>query len=207
MENWEEVRKWRRLMRTELLSRRMAIPRGENETVRLVRDLICEDFSELGHACIGFYWPFKGEIDLRHIVQGFQERGAEVALPVVVERQHPLEFWLWHPGMKLERGIWNIPIPRERNPVRPTFLLVPLLGFDAAGYRLGYGGGYYDRTLASLDPKPVTIGVGHELGRLETIYPQPHDMPMDVIVTGTGISRFRRRGEPMGVDDVSRRGA
>jgi 5-formyltetrahydrofolate cyclo-ligase len=82
---------------------------------------------------------------------------------------------------------------------------VPLLGFDAAGYRLGYGGGYYDRTLASLDPKPVIIGVGHELGRLETIYPQPHDIPMDVIVAGTRISRFRRGGEPMGIDDMALR--
>jgi 5-formyltetrahydrofolate cyclo-ligase len=83
----------------------------------------------------------------------------------------------------MARGIWNIPIPRERNSVRPTALLVPLVGFDAAGYRLGYGGGYYDRPLATLVPKPLTIGVGYELGRLETIYPQPHDIPMDAIVT------------------------
>lgn len=80
--------------------------------------------------------------------------------------------------MKLVRGIWNIPIPSERNPVQPTVLLVALLGFDLAGYRLGYGGGYYDRTLATLAQKPLTIGVGYELGRLETIYPQPHDIWM-----------------------------
>lgn len=200
MENWDEIRKWRRRMRAELLSRRMAMPRGEKETVKLVRDLIGESIPKLSDVCIGFYWPFKGEIDLRYLVQEFLELGAQAALPVVVERRQPLEFWLWHAGMELERGVWNIPIPRERNPGRPTILLVPLLGFDAAGYRLGYGGGYYDRTLASLDPKPVTIGVGHELGRLETIYPQPHDIPMDVIVAGTRISRFRRGGEPMGIE-------
>jgi 5-formyltetrahydrofolate cyclo-ligase len=95
--------------------------------------------------------------------------------------------------MKLVRGIWNIPIPSERNLVQPTVLLVPLLGFDAAGYRLGQGGGYYDRTLATLPQKPLTIGIGYELGRLESIYPQPHDRPMDAIITESGVAHFRSR--------------
>ena len=71
----------------------------------------------------------------------------------------------------------------------PTILIVPLLGFDDAGFRLGYGGGYYDRTLAAMQPRPFTVGVGYELGRLPTIYPQPHDIPMDVIVTEAGMTR------------------
>ena len=106
----------------------------------------------------------------------------------MAKKGRPLEFWSWQPEMKLIRGIWNIPIPSERNPVNPTNLLVPLVGFDAAAYRLGHGGGYYDRTLANLNPRPFTIGVGYEFGRLETIYPQPHDIPMDSIVTETGVS-------------------
>ena len=61
--------------------------------------------------------------------------------------------------------------------------LAPLVGFDSCGYRLGYGGGYYDRTLAAATPKPLAIGVGFELSRLDTIHPQPHDVPMDFIVT------------------------
>jgi 5,10-methenyltetrahydrofolate synthetase len=73
-------------------------------------------------------------------------------------------------------------------------LIVPLLGFDAAGYRLGYGGGYYDRTLATLTPRPLTVGVGYELGRLETIHPQAHDIPLDAIVTEAGTIRHRHRG-------------
>ena len=93
----------------------------------------------------------------------------------------------WQPQMKLVRGIWNIPIPSERNPVQPTVLLVPLLGFDPAGYRLGYGGGYYDRTLATFAQKPLSIGIGYELGRLKTIYPQPHDVSMDGVVTESGV--------------------
>ena len=92
--------------------------------------------------------------------------------------------------MKLERGIWNIPVPHEKNPVSPGTLLVPLLGFDAAGYRLGHGGGYYDRTLASVTERPLTIGVGYEFGRLETIYPQAHDIPMDAVVTESGVERL-----------------
>lgn len=141
----------------------------------------------LRSACLGFYWPFQGEIDVRHLVCDFLSLGAQAVLPVVVEAQQPLEFWSWRPGMKLSRGVWNIPVPGERSLLHPTVLLVPLLGFDEAGYRLGYGGGYYDRTLATFAKKPLSIGIGYELGRLETIYPQPHDIPMDAIVTESGV--------------------
>lgn len=189
MENEEFIREWRRLTRTELRSQRSALTSAQKERAKLT---ICESmrdgFPELREACVGFYWPFQGEIDLRDLAQDFVAQGADVALPVVVKKGQPMEFWSWQPQMKLVRGIWNIPIPSERNPVQPTALLVPLVGFDAAGYRLGHGGGYYDRTLASLTQRPLTIGVGYELGRLETIYPQPHDVPMDAIVTENGIS-------------------
>lgn len=195
MEEWDEIRKWRREKRAELRSRRLAVSRDEKQRVKsMLHDLVAGQFPELHHACVGFYWPFKGEIDFRHLVQDLMALGAEAALPVVVERQRPLEFWMWRTGMKLRRGIWDIPVPAERNLVRPTALLVPLLGFDAAGYRLGYGGGYYDRTLAGMDPRPLTIGVGYELGRLTTIYPQPHDIPLDAIVTESGCTRLRYRG-------------
>jgi len=199
MEPWQEIRAWRRSARAELLSRRLGVPRDEKGRIRTaVRDLIWEKFPELRRACIGFYWPFKGEIDLRHLVRDFLAVGAEAALPVVVERRQPLEFWAWSPRMKLDRGIWNIPVPSERDPVQPTALVIPLLGYDAAGYRLGYGGGYYDRTLAAMDPRPLTIGVGYELGRLETIHPQGHDVPLDAIVTEAGAAWFRYRGKPLG---------
>ena len=188
MKNWDDIREWRRLTRSQLRSKRSALLRGEKESVRsTVCDLVRDSFPELRDACIGFYWPFQGEIDFRHRVRSFLALGAEAPLPVVVEKGQPLEFWSWSPGMKLGRGIWNIPIPVERNPVQPTALLVPLVGFDSAGYRLGHGGGYYDRTLALFIAKPFTIGIGYELGRLETIHPQPHDIPMDAIVTESGV--------------------
>ena len=199
MESWDDIREWRRSVRSQLRLKRSAFPSGDKETVRLtVYDLMREHFPELRFACLGFYWPFQGEIDVRHLVRNFLALGAEAALPVVVESRQPLEFWSWRPQIKLTRGVLKIPVPSDRSPVQPTVLLVPLLGFDAAGYRLGYGGGYYDRTLATLAQKPLTIGIGYEVGRLQTIYPQPHDRPMDAIVTESGVVRFRHRDGPLG---------
>ena len=143
---------------------------------------------------VGFYWPMKGEIDLVAFVRSIAQEVAAAALPVVVLKHRPLEFWRWTPRTKLcSRGLWNIPSPVERVLVEPEVLLVPLIGFDEAGYRLGYGGGYYDRTLAALPHPAWVIGIGHELGRLATIEPQPHDVPMNAIVTERGIVHFAGR--------------
>ncbi len=115
--------------------------------------------------------------------------GGRAALPVVAGRGRPLAFCEWRPGCAMREGPLGIPYPANGSEARPELLLIPLLGFDALGYRLGYGGGYYDRTLAAADPKPRTIGVGLELGRLATIHPQEHDVPMDCIVTEAGVWR------------------
>jgi 5-formyltetrahydrofolate cyclo-ligase len=198
VKSWDEVREWRRAMRADLLAKRAAVPRAERQRVReMLGNALLSEFPELRSAVIGFYWPFKSEIDVNTLVQELVAAGAEAALPVVVEKQQPLEFWRWHPHMKLMRGLWNIPVPAERNVLQPTALIVPLLGFDSAGYRLGYGGGYYDRTLATMTPRPLTVGVGYELGRLDTIYPQAHDIPLDAIVTEAGTARHRLRGLPL----------
>ncbi len=83
-------------------------------------------------------------------------------------------------------GVYDIPYPAERNIVVPDLVLAPLVGFDAAKYRLGYGGGYFDRTLAVLQPRPVAIGIGFAFARLATVHPQPHDLAMDTVVTEAG---------------------
>ena len=101
--------------------------------------------------------------------------------------------------MRMAPGVWGIPAPAEGEWVLPEVLLVPLLGFDGAGYRLGYGGGYYDRTLAAMRTKPLAIGIGYELLRLGTIHPRPHDVPMDLIVTKRRAVRFAG-GAPAGGD-------
>jgi 5-formyltetrahydrofolate cyclo-ligase len=185
---WDEVRRWRRATRARLLSRRLAIPLSERERVRAgMTGFVLDAAAAQGPGCVGFYWPIKREIDLRHLARHFLARGSTAALPVVVRPAAPLEFWAWLPRMKLRRGVWEIPVPDSRQVVVPTLLLVPLLGFDDAGHRLGYGDGYYDRSLAAIRPKPFTIGVGYERGRIDTIFPQAHDVPMDAIVTEAGL--------------------
>jgi 5-formyltetrahydrofolate cyclo-ligase len=99
-----------------------------------------------------------------------------------------LQYWRWQPGMAMERGFWNIPVPATREAVKPGLVIAPLVGFDDQGYRLGYGGGYFDRTLAALQPRPFAVGAGLETMRLATIHPQPHDIPMALIVTEKGIA-------------------
>ena len=138
---------------------------------------------------LGFYWPFKGEFDPRPTVIELLAQEWRAALPVVVAKEHPLTYRAWTPDTRMERGVLGIMVPSYGAPVTPNVVLSPLVGFDAARYRLGNGGGYFDRTLAALEPKPFAIGVGFALGRLATIHPQPHDQPMDVIVTEEGIAR------------------
>jgi 5-formyltetrahydrofolate cyclo-ligase len=138
---------------------------------------------------LGVYWPFRAEFDPRPLIDSAVAAGRGVALPVVVDKKGPLEYRAWLPGEKLVDGVWNIPVPEKRDIVVPAIVLAPLVGFDRAGYRLGYGGGYFDRTLASLSPRPLAIGVGFEFQLLDTIHPQSFDVPMGAIVTETGTRR------------------
>lgn len=189
MNTWREIKAWRKSERGRLIAERAAL---SLPTRRRLTSAIAERLRDCAppglRRSVGFYWPMKGEPDLREFVGALVDAGAEAALPVVVEPKRPLEFWRWEPGTKLTRqSVWGIPVPAERVPARPEVLLAPLVGFDAEGYRLGYGGGYYDRTLASLDPRPFVIGVGFEWCRLETIHPQPHDVVMDMIVTDAAV--------------------
>jgi 5-formyltetrahydrofolate cyclo-ligase len=131
----------------------------------------------------------RGEYDARLLTRTLRERGAVTTLPVVLGPGQPLAFREWHPGVMLASGPLGIPYPASSDPVVPTLVLVPLSGWDEAGHRLGYGGGFFDRTLASLPKRPIAIGVGYELGRMPTIRPQAWDIPMDWIVTERGVYR------------------
>jgi 5-formyltetrahydrofolate cyclo-ligase len=133
---------------------------------------------------VSLYWPFRGELDLRDWMRSAAARGVRIALPVVVEKGQPLVFREWLPGARLTRGVWNIPIPADGAEVTPGVIISPVVGFDPRNYRLGYGGGFFDRTLAAMKTPRRVIGVGHPSGALPTIHPQPHDIPMDIIVTG-----------------------
>ena len=141
---------------------------------------------DLSGKTIGLYWPFKGEPDLRGWAKRQRGTGARFCLPVVVKKAAPLIFRDWSEGCALERGVWNIPIPSAAAPeVTPDVVISLVVGFDAQNYRLGYGGGFYDRTLARLrhqGHRPRVIGVGFELQRIATIYPQPYDIALDEAV-------------------------
>lgn len=134
--------------------------------------------------CIAFYWPIQGEIALFAAMRHACDLGAVVALPVVVDRDGPLAFRPWTKSTRMETGVWNIPVPPASvGEVDPHVLLSPVVGYDAQNYRLGNGGGYYDRTLAVRVPRPRTVGIGFTSLRVESIAPQLHDLPMDVMLT------------------------
>jgi 5-formyltetrahydrofolate cyclo-ligase len=191
-ERWEDVRVWRREVRALFISERLATAshvrraQGEQAKSRLLQEVDLQQYET-----IGMYFPIRGEIDVRDIARKHVEAGGRVGLPVVVTRGQPVEFWSWVPGEPMQRGFWNIPIPERREVITPRALIVPLVGFDERCFRLGYGGGYYDRTLAAMSEKPYRIGFGYGAQRLDSIYPQPHDIPMDVIVTDHSIVTSR----------------
>ena len=185
-----ELRVWRRSERQRLLALRTATAPAERrlwgqQIEARLRPLLAEQPGIV----LGVYWPFQAEFDPRPLIDWLIAAGSAVALPAVIDKKGPLEYRAWRPGEKLVDGVWNIPIPERRRIVVPQAVLAPLVGFDRDCYRLGYGGGYFDRTLAALVPRPWAIGVGFELSQLETIYPQDFDIPMDLIVTEASLRR------------------
>lgn len=187
---FDELRTWRASERERLIAARERLDPATLESFRRRIDGHLErSFPGLAVATVAFCWPMRGEYDARPLADALRERGAVTALPVVVAPRQPLVFRAWHPGVALASGPLGIPYPASSDPVVPTVVLIPLNGWDEAGHRLGYGGGFFDRTLAGLPPRPIAIGVGYELGRLPTIRPQAWDMPMDWIVTERGVYR------------------
>jgi 5-formyltetrahydrofolate cyclo-ligase len=189
MQDWNEIRAWRKATRARLLAERQQLPPNEREAIaERVRQRVLELVDPLPRS-LGIYWPIHGELNLIPIAEQVLAAGGEVGLPVVVQKAAPVEFWAWRHGERLVRGQWDIPVPKHRKVITPELLIVPLVGFSTEGYRLGYGGGFYDRTLAAANPRPRTVGVGFASARLDTIYPQPHDIRLDVLVTEEGIHR------------------
>ena len=188
-----DLKAWRKLMRSQLVTARCAQSREQIHAWRLAIDRALEaTFPQLVHQLIGFCWPIKNEYDARPLLASLRQRGAATALPVVVAPQTPLEFRTWRPGEALTNGPMDIPFPSAGPAVTPQTLIVPMNSFDHAGYRLGYGGGFFDRTLAALATyadKPLTVGISYELGSIETIYPQTYDIPMDYVITEKAVYR------------------
>lgn len=185
----KDVMRWRKAERERQIAERLAIPADQRRTLaERIADHAESAIGDVNGLTVSFYWPFRGEPDLRGLMDRIASRGGQCALPVVVERARPLILRAWASGEPLEKGIWNIPIPSEGAQVVPDIVIAPVVGFDPNHYRLGYGGGYYDRTLAAMTNRPRFLGVGYAQAAIPTIYPLPHDIPMDMVVTENGIA-------------------
>lgn len=166
---------------------------------------------------IGAYWPIKGEFDplpalyrwqedailnessqsesgLRHepraqlATESIASRSPrKIGLPVVDKVHKTLTFHAWYPGCPMEEDAYGIPKPKDTEVIVPTLLFVPCVGYGPGGYRLGYGGGFYDRTLASLQPRPVTVGLGYTNGWLPDLEPEAHDVALDALLNDNGV--------------------
>jgi 5,10-methenyltetrahydrofolate synthetase len=197
-EQARDVARWRSAERTRLRAERLALSVANRTSVdtalagHLV-DLLSAHFEKGAGRVISAYWPIKGEPDLRPLMAALHAAGVTIALPLVEQKAAPLVFRRWTPEMAMVRGNWNILVPPpDADVLTPSIALAPLVGWDGDGYRLGYGGGYFDRTLSALDPRPFTIGIGFQSARLTTIFPQPHDIPLDVILTEAGMQFSRQ---------------
>jgi 5,10-methenyltetrahydrofolate synthetase len=168
-------------------------------------------------AVIGAYWPIKGEFDPLPALYRWQEDAIlslgsqedqatghegrvevdtenianrsprKIGLPVVNKLHKTLTFHAWYPGCPMEEDAYGIPKPKDTEIIVPTLLFVPCVGYGPGGFRLGYGGGFYDRTLATLQPKPFTVGLGYSHGWLPDLEPEPHDVALDAILNDNGV--------------------
>jgi len=179
-----DVKRWRKAERERLIAERLGIDpeqryaHAEHIAARL--DALVNPVDGLA---VSIYWPLRGEPDLRPWMTRVMARGGICAFPVVVEKNKPLIFRAWVPPTPMVKGFWGIPVPADGAEIVPDIIIAPVVGFDLQCYRLGYGGGYFDRTLAALRTLYRAIGVGYASAQIATIHPQPHDIPLDAIVT------------------------
>lgn len=192
-EQARDVMRWRKAERARLRAERLALPVSARQAASLaiagqLRQVLRDHLAVAPGRAVSAYWPIKGEPDLRPLMLELHQAGVNVALPIVETKHAPLIFRVWTPETRMVRGNWNIPVPPpEADQIHPEIALAPLVGWSEDGYRLGYGGGYFDRTLAVLRPRPFTIGIGYASARLATIFPQPHDIRLDLILTEAGL--------------------
>ena len=184
----EALKAWRKGERMRLMQARTTAVAGSGAAWNLrITDHVLRAFPPPPEAVIAFCWPYAGEFDARDVVRQWHEQGALAVLPEVTDTAAPLRFRLWWPGAPMRAGAYDIPVPDGTEILAPDIAVVPMVGFDTCGYRLGYGGGYFDRTFAHCERRVVAIGVSYELLRIDTIRPEAHDVPMDFVVTEVGV--------------------
>jgi len=181
-------------LRTELLQARQNLPDRQARVDALQRVMRIWLVGRTD-TVIGAYWPIKGEFDPLPALHRWKEDGElqgvtqrlRIGLPVVNKEHKTMTFHAWYPGCPMEEDAYGIPKPKDTEMVVPSLLFVPCVGYGTGGYRLGYGGGFYDRTLASLQPKPYTVGLGFTNGYVDDLEPEGHDQPLDAILNDNGV--------------------
>ncbi len=145
---------------------------------------------ERDETAIGAYWPIKGEFDALPALFRWAEADEArcIGLPVIDKLTKLLSFQMWFPGCEMEEDAFGIPKPKGTPTFVPTLLLVPCVGYGPRGLRLGYGGGFYDRTLGTVQPRPFTVGLAYSNGFVPWLRPEPHDVPLDAVLTDEGLA-------------------
>jgi 5,10-methenyltetrahydrofolate synthetase len=177
-------------LREKLIAARQALPDRLELAVQL-QSVLRTWLVSRRESSIGAYWPIKGEFDPLPALYRWSEGGPEgsprrIGLPVANKATGELRFHVWFPGCPMELDAYDIPKPKDTDEFQPALLLVPCVGYGPGGIRLGYGGGFYDRTLSELNPRPLTIGIGYAHGFLPLLRAQPDDLPLDVVLTEEG---------------------
>lgn len=186
-----EAATFRQVLRRERIAAREALPATEHaRKSAAVLDHLHSLLTTRVPGMLAFYWPIRAEIDCRPLLPRLLAQGWRACLPVIVDRAQALDFREWTPESHMVLGAHGIPTVASGLAARPDVLLLPVNAFDREGYRLGYGGGYFDRTLATLAPRPYAVGVGFDLARVESIGPHAQDCACDAAVTESGIEFF-----------------
>ena len=185
----------KKALRKRLVDERLAMPDRIVRCDMLQRVMRIWLFNRPDHV-IGAYWPIKGEFDPLPALHRWKEDGElldepqprRIGLPVVDKLHGTLKFHAWFPGCPMEEDAYGIPKPKDTPAFHPTLLLVPCVGYGPRGVRLGYGGGFYDRTLATLSPRPTTVGLAYSHGYVPWLAPEAHDVPLDAMLTDEGLA-------------------
>jgi 5,10-methenyltetrahydrofolate synthetase len=183
----------KKTLRKALVEQRLNMP-DRRQRSALLQDVMRIWLVGRPDTVIGAYWPIKGEFDPLPALHRWKEDGElldqpqprRIGLPVVDKVHRTMVFHAWYPGCRMEEDAYGIPKPKDTEVIVPTLMFISCVGYGAGGFRLGYGGGFYDRTLAILEPRPYTVGLGFTQGFLPDFEAQPHDIALDAILNENG---------------------
>lgn len=179
--NWVN---WRQDQRRQLVNIRQTLTASQRvEAEQQIQQRLLSLLTPMPAGIVSFYMPIRGEINCQPVIEKLLSIGWRAALPKIIAKNTALQFRQWTADSDMQPEIWQIPVPQHTAELTPDVLLIPLVGFDASLHRLGNGGGFYDRSLAAIQPKPLAIGIGLESLKLNDIQAQPHDIAMDIVVT------------------------